>query len=88
MYKIKNSFSQNKENILINDHNNLKILIAKRIFYKIKNFDDKMQEKYKKFSLDARLSHLDPIIFIKRHIDIVKELYSIIVTTPETDLQS
>ena len=88
LYKIKNSFSQNKENILINDHNNLKILIAKRIFYKIKNFDDKMQEKYKKFSLDARLSHLDPIIFIKRHIDIVKELYSIIVTTPETDLQS
>ncbi|MBR2022102.1 MAG: DNA2/NAM7 family helicase, partial [Mycoplasmataceae bacterium] len=88
LHKIKNVFNQNKEKALINDDNNLKILIAKRIFYKVKNFDEKMQEKYKKFRLDARLSHLDPIIFIKRHIEIVKQLFSIIVTTPETDLQS
>lgn len=72
---------------LINDDNNLRILIFEMIFKKIKNFDSEMKSKYSNFALDARAASLDPIVFIKKHIDIIKKIYPIIITTPETDLQ-
>ncbi len=71
----------------INDHKNLKILIAKMIVSKIKKFDEQMKTKYNEFALDVRAASLDPIIFIKKHIEIIKLIYPIIITTPETDLQ-
>ena len=72
----------------INDHNNLKIVIAKKIIEKIKNFDLSLKAKYNEFALDVRAASLDPAIFIKKHAAIIKIIYPIIITTPETDLQS
>lgn len=72
----------------INDHNNLKIVIAKKIIEKIKNFDLSLKAKYNEFALDVRAASLDPVVFIKKHADIIKIIYPIIITTPETDLQS
>lgn len=72
----------------INDHNNLKIVIAKKIIEKIKNFDLSLKAKYNEFALDVRAASLDPAVFIKKHADIIKIIYPIIITTPETDLQS
>ncbi|MBD5423430.1 MAG: ATP-binding protein [Mycoplasma sp.] len=82
---------KNKSNIKIksyvNDDKNLKILISKKIANKIKSFNTEMKTKYNEFALDTRAASLDPIIFIKKHIDIIKTIYPIIITTPETDLQ-
>ena len=72
---------------IINNHENLKILISKMIVEKIKKFDDNMKTKYGSFAMDVRSASLDPIVFIKKHIDIIKQIYPIIITTPETDLQ-
>lgn len=72
----------------INDHNNLKIIIAKKIIEKIKNFDLSFKAKYNEFALDVRAASLDPVVFIKKHADIIKIIYPIIITTPETDLQA
>lgn len=72
----------------INDHNNLKIVIAKKIIEKIKNFDLSLKAKYNEFALDVRAASLDPAVFIKKHAAIIKIIYPIIITTPETDLQS
>lgn len=72
----------------INDDNNLKIIIAKRIFDKFKNCDENLKQKYNAFAMDARIGSLDPIVFIKKHAEIIKIIYPIIITTPETDLQS
>ena len=81
-FNIKNNFNR------INDHQNLKLMITKMIFNKIKNFDEQMKHKYSQFALDVRSAHLDPILFIKKHADIIKVIYPVIITTPETDLQS
>ncbi len=72
----------------INDHNNLKIIIAKKIIEKIKNFDLSLKAKYNDFALDVRAASLDPTVLIKKHADIIKIIYPVIITTPETDLQS
>ncbi len=72
----------------INDHNNLKIIIAKKIIEKIKNFDLSLKAKYNDFALDVRAASLDPAVLIKKHADIIKIIYPVIITTPETDLQS
>lgn len=72
----------------INDHNNLKIVIAQKIIEKIKNFDLSLKAKYNEFALDVRAASLDPAVFIKKHAAIIKIIYPIIITTPETDLQS
>lgn len=71
----------------INSDKNLKIIIAKNIVERIKKFTPAMKQKYSNFALDVRSANLDPIIFIKKHIDLIKIIYPIIITTPETDLQ-
>lgn len=80
--KIKDDFKK------INDDKALKSIIMKNIIKDIKNFNSSMMSKYNKFAMDVRTSNIDPIQFIKTHIDIIKAIYPIIVTTPETDLQS
>ena len=84
--ELKNNNARNNESV-INNHKNLKVLIAKMIIEKIKKFNEDMKAKYSAFALDARSSSLEPIVFIKKHIDIIKIIYPIIITTPETDLQ-
>lgn len=81
-------FKIKDKSLLINNDNNLKIIIAKNIFNKIKKLNDNMKKKYNAFALDVRTGSLDPIIFIKKHADIIKLIYPIIITNPETDLQS
>lgn len=81
-------FNLDKYEDRINDSNQLKEVIGKMIFNKIKKFDKKMKTKYNSFALDARTSNLEPNQFIKKHSDIVKVLFPIIITTPETELKS
>ena len=85
---LKNNNNNRKNKSWINDHNNLKIVIAKKIIEKIKNFDLSLKAKYNEFALDVRAASLDPAVFIKKHAAIIKIIYPIIITTPETDLQS
>lgn len=72
---------------IINDHKNLKIMITKMIVDKIKQFNDEMKQKYNEFALDVRAASIEPIVFIKKHIDIIKKIYPVVITSPETDLQ-
>lgn len=72
----------------INDSNQLKEVIGKMIFNKIKKFSNVMKAKYNALALDIRTANLEPNQFIKKHADIVKILFPIIITTPETELKS
>ncbi len=72
---------------VINDHKNLRLLIAQMIVNKIKSFNEEQKTKYNEFALDTRAASLDPIVFIKKHSDIIKKIYPIVITSPETDLQ-
>ena len=81
-------FNLNNYENKINDASQLKEIIGKMIFQKIKKFDKKMQAQYNALALDARTASLEPNQFIKKHADIVKILFPIIITTPETELRS
>ncbi len=81
-------FNLDKYEDKINDSNDLKEIIGKKIFNKVKQFNQPMKEKYNSFSLDVRTASLEPNHFIKKHSDIIKILFPIIITTPETELKS
>ncbi len=81
-------FDLNKYEDKVNDSSELKDVIGKMIFKKIKKFDKVMKLKYNAFALDARTTSLEPNQFIKKHADIVKILFPIIISTPETELRS
>lgn len=81
-------FDLNKYEDKINDSGELKEIIGKMIFQKIKNFDKETKKKYSAFALDVRTANLEPNQFIKTHADIVKILFPIIISTPETELRS
>lgn len=74
-------------NSFINDHKNLRIMISKKIIERIKKFNSSLKEKYNNFKIDLRSGSVDPIVFIKKHIEIIKTIYPIVITSPETDLQ-
>ncbi|MGL4343041.1 MAG: AAA domain-containing protein [Metamycoplasmataceae bacterium] len=82
------TFNLNKNSEKINDPKILKVIIAKTIVSKMKNLSKEMKIKYNKFALDARTMSLDINSFIKKHSEIIKILFPIIITTPETDLQA
>jgi superfamily I DNA and/or RNA helicase len=81
-------FNLNNYENKVNDPSELKEVIGKMIFQKIKTFDKRMKTKYNAFALDARTASLEPNQFIKKHAAIVKILFPIIITTPETELRS
>lgn len=81
-------FDLNRYEDKINDSKELKEIIGKMIFKKIKKFDKTTQAKYNAFALDTRTANLEPNQFIKTHADILKILFPIIITTPETELRS
>ncbi len=81
-------FDLNKYEDRVNDSKDLKDVIGKMIFQKIKKFDKAMKLKYFSFSLDAITASLESNQFIKKHSDIVKILFPIIISTPETELRS
>lgn len=82
------SFDLNKYEDRINDPKELKEVMGKIIFNKIKKFDKAMKQKYNSFALDVRTSSLEPNNFIKKHSEIIKLIFPIIITTPETELKS
>ena len=69
------------------DEDYLEIYLAKRIADKIDGwsfFDDRLKlEKYKKFASAIRAKRRLPEKFINDHLEIIKEFFPIIVTTPE-----
>ncbi|MGL5617495.1 MAG: DEAD/DEAH box helicase [Metamycoplasmataceae bacterium] len=81
-------FNLDKYEDRINDSAKLKDIVGKMIFQKIKNFDKDAKKKYSSFALDVRTSNLEPNQFIKKHADIIKILFPIIISTPETELSS
>ncbi|MGL6125108.1 MAG: DEAD/DEAH box helicase [Metamycoplasmataceae bacterium] len=81
-------FNLDKYEDRINDPKKLREVIGKMIFQKIKNFSPEIKKKYNAFALDTRTSNLEPNQFIKTHADIIKILFPIIITTPETELRS
>ncbi|MGL5205029.1 MAG: DEAD/DEAH box helicase, partial [Metamycoplasmataceae bacterium] len=81
-------FNLDKYEDRINDPAKLKEMVGKMIFQKIKNFDKDDRKKYSAFALDVRTTNLEPNQFIKKHADIIKILFPIIITTPETELRS
>ncbi|MGL5643738.1 MAG: DEAD/DEAH box helicase, partial [Metamycoplasmataceae bacterium] len=81
-------FNLDKYEDRINDSAQLKDIVGKMIFQKIKNFDKESKKKYSSFALDVRTSSLEPNQFIKKHSDIIKILFPIIISTPETELRS
>lgn len=72
----------------VNDDQKLKSLISQMIFAKMRTYHQNNRSKYSDFAVDVRSASLDPIVFIKKHAEIIKLIYPVIITTPETDLQS
>ena len=78
-------FIRSKKNIL-----NEKYLVdklAKRILKKInlwKTYNDENYKNYKKFANAVRAGRALPFKFINKHIEIIRNLFPIIITTPET----
>ncbi|MGL5205588.1 MAG: DEAD/DEAH box helicase [Metamycoplasmataceae bacterium] len=81
-------FNLDKYDDRINDPSKLKNIVGRMIFQKIKKFDNDSKKKYSSFALDVRTSNLEPNQFIKKHADIIKILFPIIISTPETELRS
>ncbi|PAK21012.1 hypothetical protein CJJ23_04370 [Mycoplasmopsis agassizii] len=66
----------------------LENMIAAKIASKIESLDHEsdIYKKYHAFSSAAKLGNMVPHKFIKEHLEIIKLLFPIIITTPDTDL--
>ena len=72
----------------VNEAAVLQAMIANLIFQRLKALDQPHRAQYSQFALDVRAAHLDPGLFIKKHAEIIKRIYPVIITTPDTDLQA
>ncbi|OYD26780.1 superfamily I DNA and/or RNA helicase [Mycoplasma testudineum] len=63
-------------------------MVLKTIFTKVESLDkdSKIYKKYISFASAARLANMQPHKFIKEYLDIIKLIYPVIVTTPNSDL--
>ncbi|AAT27985.1 DEAD/DEAH box helicase [[Mycoplasma] mobile] len=81
----KYKFDEN--NVEITSIESIQALIFKNIINRIKNFDDEYKKLYSEFTVSVRKGFLTPQKFINIHYKIIKILFPIIITTPETDLK-
>ncbi|QKT05491.1 AAA domain-containing protein [Mycoplasma sp. OR1901] len=66
--------------------NQIKEYVAGVIFNKVNKFNDKQMKRYKEFAQSVKVENYQPYKFVKEYIDIIKDLFPIIVATPDTDL--
>lgn len=77
----------NEQFIEVNSIDSIQSGILKNIVNKIKNFDNEYRKLYNEFAMSVRKGFLTPQKFINLHYKIIKKLFPIIITTPETDLK-
>ncbi|UUD37242.1 putative DNA helicase [Mycoplasmopsis californica] len=70
----------------VNLDKDIESFIVHKTLSKIKNFDQEKTNQYKKFAAVVRLASMNISRFLKNFSAIIKELFPIIITTPDTDL--
>ncbi|WP_051600000.1 DEAD/DEAH box helicase [Mycoplasma elephantis] len=75
-----------ENNELIIKDEDIENFIVHKTLSKIKNFNKEKTDLYKKFASVVRLSSMNISRFLKTFSQIIKELFPIIITTPDTDL--
>lgn len=85
VWSLKEKISRNSK---ISNDKDIELFVLKKIFNKIMAFDDKKKALYKQFATAARLASVNIPKFLKTYSPIIKELFPVIVTTPDTDLSA
>ncbi|EGV00325.1 ATP-binding protein [Mycoplasmopsis columbina SF7] len=75
-----------KNNLSINDENQLKDYIAYNIVQKIEKFTKEENDLLKNFIIAVNTAKMEPFKFVKQFAPIIKKIYPIIIATPDTDL--
>ncbi|MBN0919507.1 AAA domain-containing protein [[Mycoplasma] gypis] len=79
-------FQLNNKTMEINSSKTLAKMLIKRTVDKMSSFTEEEQKEYRDFALSVRSGNMKPFKFFHRHKNMIKKLFSIIVTTPDTDL--
>ncbi|TNK83897.1 endonuclease [Mycoplasmopsis pullorum] len=66
----------------------IKNIVGERVFNKVNNFSPEKRKLYSEFAASVRIGNLEPYKFIKRYSSLIKELFPIIIATPDTDLSA
>ncbi|QZE12318.1 ATP-binding protein [Mycoplasma sp. Ms02] len=66
----------------------IKKIVAERVIKKITAFDEKTMREYNEFAASIRIGNLEPYKFIKKYGHLIKQIFPIIIATPDTDLSS
>ncbi|MEE3928612.1 DEAD/DEAH box helicase [Mycoplasmopsis ciconiae] len=64
----------------------IKNIVAERVINKILNFSPEKRKRYNEFAASIRIGNLEPYKFVKVYSDLIKEIFPIIIATPDTDL--
>ncbi|SJZ53382.1 AAA domain-containing protein [Mycoplasmopsis verecunda] len=71
---------------LISNEEALRLIITEKIFNRINNFNEEQKRQYREFAQSVRINNLEPYRFVKKYADMIKQIYPIIIATPNTDL--
>ncbi|WAM02089.1 hypothetical protein ONA02_05805 [Mycoplasmopsis felis] len=61
-------------------------LVCERIVNKVNNFSIEQMRLYKEFAQSVRVENLPPTKFIKKYSEMIKNIFPILVATPDSDL--
>ncbi|MEA4206134.1 AAA domain-containing protein [Mycoplasma sp. 1199] len=60
--------------------------VAHLIVARINKFDEKLKKEYREFAQSVRIQNLEPYRFVKKFTGMIKQLFPIVVATPNADL--
>ncbi|WP_051677983.1 DEAD/DEAH box helicase [Mycoplasmopsis opalescens] len=72
----------------ISDIKQIKRFVAKNIIKRLSALTQEEKELYQEFSTVVRIGNLEPYKLIKRYAQIIKKVFPVIITTPDTDLSA
>lgn len=85
LWELKQKIGDLKE---VNSEQEIENYVIHKIFNKINHFSEHKKRRYKQFATVVRLSSMGVSKFLKEFADIIKDIFPVIVTTPDTDLSS
>ncbi|QJR44345.1 DEAD/DEAH box helicase [Mycoplasma miroungirhinis] len=78
--------SLKNKTIQLNDPKKLAKMLVQKTKEKIDNFNDIEKRQYREFAMSVRSAGKSPYKFFHEHKEMIKKLFSVIITTPDTDL--
>ncbi|MBU4691118.1 AAA domain-containing protein [Mycoplasma zalophi] len=78
--------SLKNKTVQLNDPKKLAKMLIQKTKEKIDNFNEQEKRQYREFAMSVRSAGKSPYKFFHEHKEMIKKLFSIIITTPDTDL--